>query len=84
MEYFDKEYYEDLININKLNKQIQILSLEIKDYTIKKENNMYFLNIQNNLFTKLFNKKYVTLKKYYIMEQALGILRSGPHATSVQ
>jgi hypothetical protein len=75
MQYLDKDNYETLINIRKLNKHIDILSLEIKDYNIKKENNIYFLNIQNNLFNKLFNKKDSLLKKYNskIIKNAINI-----------
>jgi hypothetical protein len=65
MDYFDKENYQNLLNIHNLNKKIHLALIEIKEYEAKKKNNIYFLKIQNNLFEKVFTKKYATLKKYY-------------------
>lgn len=75
MDYFDKENYQNLLNIHNLNKKIHITLIEIKEYESKKQNNIYFLKIQNNIFEKIFNKKYITLKKYYyrIIKNAITI-----------
>ncbi len=66
MDFFDKDNYANLANINNLNKKIRILTMELKEYEAKKKNNIYFLKIQNDLFEKMFKKKYILLKKYYI------------------
>lgn len=66
MDFFDKDNYANLANINNLNKKIRILTIELKEYEAKKKNNIYFLKIQNNIFDNMFKKKYILLKKYYI------------------
>ena len=66
MDFFDKDNYANLANINNLNKKIRILTMELKEYEAKKKNNIYFLKIQNDIFEKMFKKKYILLKKYYI------------------
>lgn len=66
MDFFDKDNYANLANINNLNKKIRILTVELKEYEAKKKNNIYFLKIQNDIFDKMFKKKYSLLRKYYI------------------
>lgn len=66
MDFFDKDNYANLLNINNLNKKIRILTVELKEYEAKKKNNIYFLKIQNDIFDMMFKKKYSLLRKYYI------------------
>ena len=64
MDFLDIENYDNLINIHKLNKQIHLLNIEINEFESKKKSNIYFLNIQKDIFNELFLKKENLLKKY--------------------
>jgi hypothetical protein len=66
MDFIDIENYENLITIHQLNKQTYILNLEISDFESRKQSNLYFLNIQQDMFKKLMIKKGNLLKKYYL------------------
>ena len=64
MDFLDIENYENLIQIHKLNKEIHLLKLEINEFHDKKKSNIYFLNIQQELFDSVVKKKFNLLKKY--------------------
>jgi len=64
MDFLDIENYDNLLNIHKLNKQIHLLNIEINEFESKKKSNIYFLNIQKDLFNQIFLKKQNLLKKY--------------------
>lgn len=64
MDYIDIENYENLIQIYKLNKEIYILKLEINEFEDKKNSNLYFLNIQQETYDNIIQKKINSLKKY--------------------
>ena len=64
MDFLDIENYENLIQIHKLNKEIHLLKLEINEFNDKKKSNIYFLNLQQELFNSAVQKKINLLKKY--------------------
>ncbi len=64
MDFLDIVNYENLLQINKLNKEIQLLTIDINDFENKKKSNLHFLNIQKEFFEDLINKKTNILKKY--------------------
>lgn len=64
MDFLDIENYENLIQIHKLNKEIHLLKLEINEFHDKKKSNIYFLNLQQDLFDSTVQKKINLLKKY--------------------
>ena len=57
MDFLDIENYENLMQIHKLNKDIHLLKLEINEFHDKKKSNIYFLNIQQELFDSVVKKK---------------------------
>lgn len=64
MDFLDIKNYENLMQIHKLNKDIHLLKLEINEFHDKKKSNIYFLNIQQELFDSVVKKKFNLLKKY--------------------
>lgn len=64
MDFLDIENYENLMLIHKLNKDIYILKLEINEFYDKKQSNIYFLNLQQELFNSTVQKKFNMLKKF--------------------
>lgn len=75
MDFLDIENYENLMQIHKLNKDIYILKLEINEFYEKRQSNIYFLNLQQELFNSVVNKKINMLKKfnYRIIKNILNI-----------
>jgi hypothetical protein len=64
MDFLDIENYENLLICNKLNKEIQLLTIDINDFENKKKSNIHFLNIQKVFFNEIILKKTYILKKY--------------------
>jgi|LauGreDrversion4_2_1035121.scaffolds.fasta_scaffold03218_14 hypothetical protein len=64
MNFLDIENYENLMKIYKLNKDIYILKLEINEFEDKKKSNLYFLNIQQEVYNTTIMKKKTIIKKY--------------------
>lgn len=64
MEFLDIDNYENLLQITKLNKEMQLLAIEINDFENKKKSNIHFLNIQKEFYNDMINKKINLLKKY--------------------
>lgn len=64
MDFLDIVNYENLLQINKLNKEIQLVTIDINDFENKKKSNLHFLNIQKDFFNENNIKKTNILKKY--------------------
>lgn len=64
MDFLDIVNYENLLQINKLNKEIQLVTIDINDFENKKKSNLHFLNIQKEFFNDTITKKTNILKKY--------------------
>lgn len=64
MDFLDIVNYENLLICNKLNKEIQLETIDINDFENKKKSNIHFLNIQKVFFNDIILKKTNILKKY--------------------
>ncbi len=64
MDFLDIDNYDNLLQIARINKDIQILTNEINDFEKKKKSNIHFLNIQRDFFNDTILRKTNILKKY--------------------
>ena len=64
MEFINEDSYTIIYKYNKLNQKINIDALEIKNLEKKKKGNQTVLDIQENIFYTIIEKKCKILKKY--------------------